>query len=75
MRVGELRFADLSELSQPVKRAKTRPETDVADTVATGCPFCMRMMTDAMKANSLEETLEVRDRCELVAEASSVVTK
>jgi len=47
----------------------------VADTVATGCPFCMRMMTDAMKANSLEETMEARDRCELVAEASGVVTK
>ncbi len=44
-------------------------------TVATGCPFCMTMMTDAMKAKSLEETMEVRDLCELVAEASGVPTK
>ena len=45
------------------------------ETVATGCPFCMTMMTDAMKAKSLEDTMEVRDLSELVAESSGVATK
>jgi Fe-S oxidoreductase len=45
------------------------------ETVATGCPFCMTMMTDAMKAKSLEDTMEVRDLAELVAESSGAVTK
>ena len=45
------------------------------ETVATGCPFCMTMMTDAMKARSLEDSMEVRDLSELVAEAAGVSTK
>ncbi len=49
---------------------KAKPET-----VATGCPFCMTMMTDAMKAQSLEETMEVRDLSELIAEATGASTK
>jgi len=49
---------------------KAKPET-----VATGCPFCMTMMTDAMKAQSLEETMEVRDLSELIAEATGAATK
>ncbi|HEV3112294.1 MAG TPA: (Fe-S)-binding protein [Candidatus Binataceae bacterium] len=45
------------------------------ETVATGCPFCMTMMTDAMKAKSLEDTMEVRDLSELIAESAGVSTK
>jgi Fe-S oxidoreductase len=45
------------------------------ETVATGCPFCMTMMTDAMKAKSLEDTMEVRDLSELVAESAGVPNK
>jgi Fe-S oxidoreductase len=45
------------------------------ETVATGCPFCMTMMTDAMKARSLEESMEVRDLSELVAESAGVAVK
>jgi hypothetical protein len=33
------------------------------------------MMTDAMKAKSLEETMEVRDLSELVAESAGISTK
>jgi len=40
-----------------------------AETVAVGCPFCMTMLEDAVKARSLEETIRVRDLSELVAEA------
>jgi len=40
------------------------------ETIATGCPFCMTMLTDAVKAQGLEEKLHVRDLAELVAQAS-----
>lgn len=37
-------------------------------TIATGCPFCLQMMEDGVKHTNREETLEVRDIAELVAE-------
>ncbi len=39
-----------------------------AKTVAVGCPFCMTMITDGAKAKNVEETLQVRDLAELVAD-------
>jgi Fe-S oxidoreductase/nitrate reductase gamma subunit len=39
-----------------------------ADTVATGCPFCLQMMEDGVKITGREEKMEVRDIAELVAE-------
>jgi Fe-S oxidoreductase len=39
-----------------------------AKTVAVGCPFCMTMMTDGTKAKDVEESLQVRDLAELVAD-------
>jgi Fe-S oxidoreductase len=39
-----------------------------ARTVAVGCPFCMTMITDGAKAKDVEETLQVRDLAELVAD-------
>ncbi len=38
-----------------------------ADTIATACPFCITMITDGVKAQSLEEKIEVKDVAELVA--------
>ena len=40
-----------------------------ADVVATGCPFCMTMLTDGVKAQEGGERLEVKDIAELVLEA------
>jgi Fe-S oxidoreductase len=39
-----------------------------AKTVAVGCPFCMTMMTDGTKAKNVEDSVQVRDLAELVAE-------
>jgi Fe-S oxidoreductase len=39
-----------------------------AKTIATGCPFCMTMMTDGIKDQGKEETVLVRDIAEIVAE-------
>ena len=40
------------------------------DIVATGCPFCMTMMTDGVKIK--EQNAEVMDLAELVAKASDI---
>jgi Fe-S oxidoreductase len=45
------------------------------ETIAVGCPFCMTMLEDALKARSLEESMRVRDLAELVAESTGAQTK
>src|SRR6185437_12346447 len=40
-----------------------------SETISVGCPFCMTMLEDAVKARSLEETIRVRDLSELLADA------
>ncbi|MEA2626028.1 MAG: hypothetical protein QOD06_2073 [Candidatus Binatota bacterium] len=44
-------------------------ETANPETIAVGCPFCMTMIDDAVKAKSLEEQVRVRDLVEMVAES------
>jgi Fe-S oxidoreductase len=39
-----------------------------AKTVAVGCPFCMTMLTDGTKAKNVEDSVQVKDLAELVAE-------
>jgi Fe-S oxidoreductase len=39
-----------------------------AKTVAVGCPFCMTMITDGTKTKDVEETVQVKDLAELVAD-------
>jgi Fe-S oxidoreductase len=45
------------------------------DTLATGCPFCLTMMNDAVKERALEETIRVRDLAEVVAEATGLTSR
>ncbi len=40
-----------------------------ADTVATACSFCMIMMDDGVKVEGKEESLQVKDVAEIVAES------
>lgn len=40
-----------------------------AQTVATGCPFCMTMLTDGVKAKEQAEAVAVKDVAELLLEA------
>jgi Fe-S oxidoreductase len=40
-----------------------------ANVIATGCPFCMTMMTDGVKAKDASEHVQVKDIAELVLEA------
>ena len=40
-----------------------------AEVIATACPFCIQMFGDGVKAKGVEETLQVKDLAELIAEA------
>jgi heterodisulfide reductase subunit D len=42
-----------------------------AEVIATGCPFCMTMMTDGVKHFNKEQNIKVLDVAELIAEAAS----
>ena len=39
-----------------------------ASVVATGCPFCMQMFDDGIKAKGVEESMRVQDIAELIAQ-------
>jgi Fe-S oxidoreductase len=39
------------------------------DVISTGCPFCMTMLTDGVKAKNAAEAVHVKDIAELVLEA------
>lgn len=43
-----------------------------AEIVATGCPFCMTMMTDGVKTANKESSIEVLDVAELIANAADL---
>lgn len=43
-----------------------------ADTVATGCPFCMTMISDGIKDEGQDETVQQLDIAEILAEACGV---
>jgi Fe-S oxidoreductase len=51
-----------------VKRTLQLLETG-AQTIASGCPFCMTMLTDGLKANDKEESIQQKDIAELLAES------
>ena len=40
-----------------------------AKTIATGCPFCMTMLTDGIKSKSLEDTSKQLDVAELLEQS------
>ena len=43
-----------------------------ADIIATGCPFCMTMMTDGVKSKDKETQVMVKDLAELIAESQDL---
>jgi heterodisulfide reductase subunit D len=42
-----------------------------AEVIATGCPFCMTMMTDGVKHFNKEQNIKVLDVAELIADAAN----
>lgn len=52
---------------------RTEEAIDVkANVIATGCPFCMTMLTDGVKSSNNDDKLEVLDIAELIAQANDL---
>lgn len=54
-----------------VERTEEALETK-ASIVATGCPFCMTMMSDGVKTTNSEDKMQVLDIAELIAQANDL---
>ncbi len=55
-----------------IERTEDALETK-ANVIATGCPFCNTMMTDGVKNFDKEESVDVKDIAELIAEAGDLL--
>jgi Fe-S oxidoreductase/nitrate reductase gamma subunit len=67
---GGGRFWMEERLGTRISEARIQQVLDIgADTVATACPYCVQMFTDAIKAKGAEETLVAKDIAELVVES------
>ncbi|MBM3824405.1 MAG: hypothetical protein FJ404_16225 [Verrucomicrobia bacterium] len=57
----------------PAKRVSKGRANEVLQagvkTLATGCPFCLNMMTDALGSSSSDDAVQVRDVSEILLEA------
>ncbi len=54
-----------------IERTEEAMETK-PDIIATGCPFCMTMMTDGVKIKEKETEVKVYDLAEMIAEANDL---
>lgn len=54
-----------------VERTEEALETS-SEIIATGCPFCMMMMTDGVKATNQEANVNVMDIAEMIASAEDL---
>ena len=54
-----------------VERTEEAMET-TSEIIATGCPFCMMMMTDGVKAKNVENKMQVMDIAEMIATAEDL---
>lgn len=54
-----------------VERTEEAMET-TSEIIATGCPFCMMMMTDGVKAKNAENNVQVMDVAEMIANAQDL---
>jgi Fe-S oxidoreductase len=54
-----------------VARTEQAMET-TSEIIATGCPFCMVMMTDGVKAKNVENEIQVMDIAEMIASAEDL---
>ena len=63
--------AEPGEKEINIERAEEAIATG-AEIIASACPFCMTMLTDGIKMKEKEDTLEVKDLAEIIAEAEGL---
>jgi len=70
---GAQMFKEPEKGNKDVNVERTEEALNVkANIIATGCPFCMTMMTDGVKSKDKEATVFVKDLAELIAEAQDL---
>lgn len=70
---GAQMFKEPEKGNKDVNVERTEEALNVkANIIATGCPFCMTMMTDGVKSKDREATVFVKDLAELIAEAQDL---
>ncbi|MCZ4319809.1 (Fe-S)-binding protein [Aequorivita viscosa] len=70
---GAQMFKEPEPGNKDVNVLRTEQAMEVsADIIATGCPFCMVMMTDGVKAKNAEDNVQVMDVAEMIANAEDL---
>jgi Fe-S oxidoreductase len=70
---GAQMFMEEQHGTERVNKKRTLQLLDTgATTLATGCPFCMTMITDGLKAEEKEDKIGQRDIAEILAESVGV---
>ena len=63
-------FMEEQHGTERVNKKRTLQLLDTgATTLATGCPFCMTMITDGLKAEEKEDKIAQRDIAEILADS------
>ncbi|QCK13847.1 (Fe-S)-binding protein [Mangrovivirga cuniculi] len=71
---GAQMFKDAEPGNKEVNIERTEEALDTgASVIASGCPFCMTMLSDGVKNKEKESSVEVKDIAELIAEAEDLV--
>jgi Fe-S oxidoreductase len=70
---GAQMFKEPEKGSKDINVERTEEAIEVQpNIIATGCPFCNTMMTDGIKATEKEDSIEVLDIAELIANAEDL---
>ena len=70
---GAQMFKESEPGDKEVKVARTEQAMETtSEIIATGCPFCMVMMTDGVKAKNVENDIQVMDIAEMIASAEDI---
>jgi len=70
---GAQMFKEAEKGDKEINVERTEDVLEVkADIVATGCPFCMTMMTDGVKIKDKEKEVQVFDLAELIVQANDL---
>jgi heterodisulfide reductase subunit D len=70
---GAQMFKEAEKGDKEINVERTEEALEIKpDIIATGCPFCMTMMTDGVKIKEKETEVKVYDLAELIAEANDL---
>ena len=70
---GAQMFKEAEKGNKEINIERTEEAIELkADIIATGCPFCMTMMTDGIKMKDKETEIKIFDLAELIAKANDL---